>query len=333
MEPSAGSSPAAEPTAGRGRQCADAVLMIEPRAFGYNPDTARTNTFQRPETVDHGTAALAAAQAEALAEFGRLRRALESEGVEVCVVADTASPVKPDAVFPNNWLSFHADGTLVLYPMESVSRRPERRQEVIDAVIERLHFKVAHLLDLTHFEGEGMFLEGTGSLVLDHAERVAYACASPRTHPALVAEWARDLRYDPVIFQAADGGGVPLYHTNVLMCIGERFAVVGTEAIAAGDRERVLGRLRASGRETIEISQEEIGRFAGNMLELGTWDEALGDSRVLVMSEAARHGLSAEKFRRLSGSTDAVLAVPIPTIERLGGGSVRCMLAEVFGRT
>jgi hypothetical protein len=307
--------------------------MIEPRAFGYNPDTARTNTFQRPASTGGAAAAPAAARAGALEEFGRLRRALESEGVEVCAVEDTASPVKPDAVFVNNWLSFHEDGTLVLYPLESASRRPERRQEVIDAVIGQLHFRVAHLLDLTHFEGEGMFLEGTGSLVLDHAERVAYACASPRTHPALVAEWARELRYEPVIFEAADRSGVPLYHTNVLMCIGERFGVVGSEAIAAADRERVLERLRASRRETIEIGQEEIARFAGNMLELGTWDEALGDSRVLVMSEAARRSLSPETYRRLSGSTDAVLAVPIPTIERLGGGSVRCMLAEVFGRT
>jgi hypothetical protein len=306
--------------------------MIEPKGFGYNPDTARTNAFQRPESAGGGADASAAAAA-ALAEFARLRRALESEGVEVCAVEDTASPAKPDAVFPNNWVSFHEDGTLVLYPMESVTRRPERRQEVIDAVIGRLHFKVEHLLDLTHFEGEGMFLEGTGSLVLDHAARVAYACASARTHPALVAEWARELEYEPVVFQAADRAGVPLYHTNVLMCIGERFAVVGAGAIAPADRERVLERLRASGRETLVIGQEEIAQFAGNLLELGTWDEALGDSRVLVMSEAARRSLSPEQYRRLSGSTDSVLAVPIPTIERLGGGSVRCMLAEVFGRT
>ncbi len=312
-----------------GQQCADAVLMIEPQAFGYNPDTARTNTFQRPD-AESGAADPAAARTQALAEFARLRQALESEGVEVCAVGDTADPMKPDAVFPNNWLSFHEDGTLVLYPLESATRRPERRQEVIDAVIERLHFKLAHLLDLTHFEGEGMFLEGTGSLVLDHTERVVYACASPRTHPALVAEWARELHYEPVIFGAADRAGVPLYHTNVLMCIGERFGVVGSEAIAAADRARVLERLRASGRETLEIDQEQIARFAGNMLELGTWDEALGDSRVLVMSEAARRSLSAETYARLSGCTDAVLAVPIPTIERLGGGSVRCMLAEVF---
>ena len=312
----------------RGQQCADAVLMIEPQAFGYNPDTARTNTFQSPDQESGAAADPTAARARS--EFRKLRQALESEGVEVCAVSDTPTPVKPDAVFPNNWLSFHEDGTLVLYPMESPTRRPERRQEVIDAAIGRLHFKVTHLLDLSHFEGEGMFLEGTGSLVLDHAERVAYACASPRTHPALVAEWARELQFEPVVFQAADRAGVPLYHTNVLMCIGERFGVVGTEAIAAADRQRVLGRLRASGRETIEIGREEIAHFAGNMLELGTWDEALGDSRVLVMSEAARRSLKAEKYARLSGCTDAVVAVPIPTIERLGGGSVRCMIAEVF---
>jgi hypothetical protein len=330
MEPSAGSSPPAEPRSGRGQQCADAVLMIEPRSFGYNPDTARTNTFQRPGKDSAAPDDAAAARAQALAEFGRLRQALESEGVEVCAVSDTADPVKPDAVFPNNWLSFHEDGTLVLYPMESVTRRPERRQEVIDAVIARLDFKVAHLLDLTHFEGEGLFLEGTGSLVLDHAGRVAYACASSRTHPALVAEWARELDYEPVVFQAADRAGVPLYHTNVLMCIGERVAVIGSEAIAAGDRQRVLERLRESGRETLEIGHEQIAQFAGNMLELATWDEALGDSRVLVMSEAARRSLSNEQYAWLSGCTDAVLAVPIPTIERLGGGSVRCMLAEVF---
>lgn len=311
-------------------QCADAVLMVEPKAFGFNPDTARTNAFQ--QAADNPAAA-AAARALALAEFRQVARALESEGVAVCTVADTAAPVKPDAVFPNNWVSFHQDGTLVLYPMQSASRRPERRQDVIESVVARLGFKVAHLLDLTHFEGEGMFLEGTGSLVLDHAERVAYACASPRTHPALVAEWARELDYEPVVFQAADAAGVPLYHTNVLMWIGERAAVVGTAAIAVADRAAVLGRLRASGREVLEIGQGEIAQFAGNMLELGTWDEALGDSRVLVMSETARRCLAPDIYARLSGCTDAVLAVPIPTIERLGGGSVRCMLAEVFGRS
>lgn len=312
-----------EPSAPR-QQCADAVLMIRPAAFGYNPDTARTNTFQHPAEPPGGAAQ------PARAEFERLAQALVSEGVSVLAVDDTPEPRKPDAVFPNNWVSFHEDGTLVLYPLESGSRRPERRQEVVEQVVGQLGFKVSHLLDLTHFEGQGMFLEGTGSLVLDHTQRVAYACASPRTHPALVAEWARELRYEPVVFSATNAAGVPLYHTNVLLFIGARAAVVGSEAIASADRERVLERLRGSGREVIEIGHGEMTQFAGNLLELATWDEALGDSRVLVMSEAARRALAPGVFARLSGCTDAVLAVPVPTIERLGGGSVRCMLAEVF---
>jgi hypothetical protein len=245
-------------------------------------------------------------------------------------VEDTTEPAKPDAVFPNNWVSFHADGTVVLYPMQAETRRRERRREVIDAVVERLGFKVARILDLTHHEQEGRFLEGTGSLILDHVERVVYASLSPRTHPAVVEEWAREMGYSPCVFSAFDRGGVPLYHTNVLMCVGARMAVIGTEAVAPDDRARTLDRLRAGGREVIEIGHDEIGRFAGNMLELATWDEALGDSQVLVMSESARQGLRPDNFARLSAATDAVLAVPVPTIERLGGGSVRCMLAEVF---
>ena len=300
--------------------------MIRPHAFGYNPETAATNTFQRPQ--DPRTTADAAAQARA--EFERLAQALSSEGIDVCALDDTTQPAKPDAVFPNNWLSFHDDGTLVLYPMQSVSRRLERRPEVIDAVVKRLNFKVSHLIDLTHHERQGRFLEGTGSLVLDHAQRVAYACTSPRTDAELVAEWARELKYEAVIFQATNRAGAPLYHTNVLMCIGERAVVIGSGAIAPGDRERVLTRLRASDREIIEIGHDEIERFAGNMLELGTWDEALGDSRVLVMSDTARRALTPELFAQLSGCTDTVLAVPVPTIEKIGGGSVRCMLAEVF---
>ena len=300
--------------------------MIRPHAFGYNPETAASNTFQ--PRVDPRTAADAAAQARA--EFERLAQALSSEGISVCAVDDTREPAKPDAVFPNNWLSFRDDGTLVLYPMQSASRRLERRPEVIDAVVKRLNFKVSHLIDLTHHERQGRFLEGTGSLVLDHAQRVAYACISPRTDAELVAEWARELKYEAVIFQATNRAGAPLYHTNVLMCIGERAVVIGSEAIAPGDRQRVLARLRASDREIIEIGHDEIAAFAGNMLELGTWDEALGDSRVLVMSDTARRALSPELFAQLSGCTDTVLAVPVPTIEKLGGGSVRCMLAEVF---
>jgi len=299
--------------------------MVRPKAFGYNPETAHTNTFQSPPQPGSGDAHAAARQ-----EFERLAQALASEGVAVCAVEDSALPAKPDAVFPNNWVSFHEDGTLVLYPLQTASRRFERRTEVIEAAVQALGFHVSHLLDLTWFEGQGKYLEGTGSLVLDNVARVAYACLSPRTHPEVLSEWSRALGYEVVTFSATDRAGVPLYHTNVLMCIGARAVVIGSVAIAAADRARVLERLTGNGRDIIEIGHEELARFAGNMLELGTWDEALGDSRVLVMSESARRALEPEAFARLSGCTDAVLAVPVPTIERLGGGSVRCMLAEVF---
>jgi hypothetical protein len=279
-------------------------MVVRPASFGYNPETAGTNKFQRQPASD-GAAEVAAARRE----FDALAGALMGDGVRVCIVEDTADPPKPDAVFPNNWVSFHEDGTVVLYPMQPASRRRERRREVIDTVADRLGYKVSRVLDLTSHETHGRYLEGTGSLVLDHLERTAYACISPRTHPDVVKEWAKELGYEPIVFSAVDRGA---------------------EAIVQADRGRVMERLRASGREIIELGHGELERFAGNMLELGTWDEALGDYRVLVMSEAARHSLSAEAFARLSACTDEVLAIPIPTIERLGGGSVRCMLAEVF---
>ena len=307
------------------QQCAGAVLMVKPAAFGYNPETAATNHMQKP-----GEEAEAPANERALAEFATVVRALESEGIAVCVVEDTPSPVKPDAVFPNNWVSFHEDGTLVLYPMQALSRRTERRPEVIAAALRRVGFQARRTLDLTHHESGGRFLEGTGSLVLDHVNRVAYAALSARTHPALVEEWAREMGYEALMFETRDADGAPLYHTNVLLCIGARLIVVGTQSIAPGDRARVLEHLSASGREVIELRPSEVERFAGNMLELATWDEALGDSHVLVMSAGARAALSVETFGRLNACTDTTLAVPVPTIEELGGGGVRCMLAEVF---
>ena len=307
-------------------QCAGAVLMIKPAAFDYNPETAGTNSLQR-RSGDDGSRA---SNAHAKEEFQRVVQALKSEGIEVCDLDDTPLPPKPDAIFPNNWVTFHADGTVVLYPMFAENRRPERRMELIDTVAITTGFKVSRVLDLTHHEEQGRCLEGTGSLVLDHVDRVAYACVSPRTHPAVVEEWSHALGYDAVVFRAVDRGGSPIYHTNVLMCIGERFVVVGTGAIVPQDRSRVLEWLKGTGREIIEIGHNEIERFAGNMLELASWDEALGDYRVLAMSAAARESLSAETFARLSACTDTILAVPIPTIEKLSGGSVRCMLAEVF---
>ncbi|MEJ0086851.1 MAG: arginine deiminase-related protein [Pseudomonadota bacterium] len=306
-------------------QCAGAVLMVRPRHFGYNAETAGTNRFQAPG----GSEDIAA---QAVAEFDAFAAALEAEGVTVCVAQDSDQPRKPDAVFPNNWVSFHADGTVVLYPMQAENRRIERRQEVIDAVIRDTGFVESRRFDFTAHEKQGVFLEGTGSLVLDHRERVAYACLSPRTDALVAGEWARALGYELELFIARDAAGTPIYHTNVVMSVGTRFAAVALDNIDVADRARIEARLTASGRDVVPIDNAEMCAFAGNMLELGSWDEHLGDFRILVMSRTARQGLHARKFARLSAAVDTVLAVPIDVIERHGGGSVRCMLAEVFLR-
>jgi hypothetical protein len=307
------------------QQCADAVLMVRPAAFGFNPETAATNHLQQ-----RGAQAETHAGERAREEFAMLVRALQSEGIAVCVLEDTASPAKPDAVFPNNWVSFHEDGTVVLYPMQSAARRAERRPEALAAGLKELGFNVRRMLDLSHHESAGRFLEGTGSLVLDHVNRLAYAALSARTDGQVVEEWASEMGYESLLFETRGASGAPLYHTNVLLCIGARAAIVGSQSIVPGDRARVLEHLGKNGREVIELKPAEIEHFAGNMLELATWDEALGDSHVLVMSAQARAALSPETLARLNACTDTTLAVPVPTIERLGGGSVRCMLAEVF---
>jgi hypothetical protein len=309
---------------GQAKQCAEAVFMVRPASFGFNAETAASNALQRPAAAnDTGVSARARAESAALGQ------ALQSEGVQVVWAEDTPIPPKPDALFPNNWISFHADGTLVLYPLLSANRRRERRAELVEAVCAACVFQPRRRLDLTAHEAAGRFLEGTGSLVLDHVARIAYACRSPRTDETLVREWARLMDFEAVVFDAADARGQPYYHTNVLMWIGSRCAMIATEAIAAGDRAQVLARLRRSERELIEIDRARVAAFAGNMLELATWDEALGDASVLVMSTTAHAALAGPKLQQLSGCVDSLLVVPVPTIETVGGGSVRCMLAEV----
>ncbi len=307
------------------RQTTDRVLMVRPECFGYNADAAATNRLQ------HDPAAPAA-----VAGPGALRVRCPARGRSPAKASRSASrpmrlhPPCPDAVFPNNWVSFHADGTLVLYPLQPASRRPERRAEVVAAACDMHGFTVRRTLDLTAHEAAGEFLEGTGSLVLDHVGCVAYACLSPRTHATVLREWCGQLGYEPVAFNATDAAGIPWYHTNVMLGIGSAYALVAAESIAPPDRERVLDRLAASGRTVIEIDRRAVASFAGNVLELAAWDEALGDLRVLVMSAQARAALPPLAWAQLSGAVDSVLVVPVPTIEHVGGGSVRCMLAEVF---
>jgi hypothetical protein len=307
------------------QQCARAVLMVRPESFGFNPQTAASNVMQqRPTGPASHTRDLARA------EHQQLARRVEAEGIRVCMSEDTVDPTKPDALFPNNWVSFHADGKVVLYPMCAENRRLERRREVVDRVKAELGFQVTEVIDLSGHEARGRFLEGTGSMVLDHVNRVAYACRSPRTDEELLHLWCKRLGYEPLLFDAQDPSGTAIYHTNVMLSIGTGFAVVGAAAISERDRARVRARLAASGREVIEIGHDGIAGFAGNILELRAPGNGPNDRRVLAMSEQARTALGAAAFARLGACVDAVVCAPVPTIEKVGGGGVRCMLAEVF---
>jgi len=312
-------------SADAGAQSAHGVLMVRPAHFGYNSETAASNRFQQsapcPDSAER-----------ARSEFDALAAALDAAGVGVCVVEDSSDPLKPDAVFPNNWVSFHRDGTIVLYPMQAPNRRAERRIDIIEAVEQRLRFQRRRLLDLSGNEQHGRMLEGTGSLVLDHVHRVAYACGSARTEASLVREWSQQMNYDPLLFDARGAGGDAIYHTNVMLSIGSRWAVVCAESIDQAVRERVLQSLVASGREIIEIPLSAMAAFACNILELRGCDAGGAAYSVLALSEQARSALQhagAGAWQRLSERVDRVVAAAIPTIERVGGGSVRCMLAEV----
>jgi hypothetical protein len=299
--------------------------MVRPVRFAHNAQTSDTNRFQHSSAQSEPTAELADAQ------FEQLSREIADSGVAVCSVDDTAEPVKPDAVFPNNWVSFHRDGTVVLYPMLAPNRRAERRQDILTSVERRLKFSTRRVLDMSTHEREGRFLEGTGSLVLDHAQRIAYACRSPRTDESLVRTWSQQLDYEPLLFNAAGADGTAIYHTNVLLSIGSNWAVVCAEAIAGGDRARVLQRLRAS-HDVLEISMPLMAQFAANILELRS-PEATGQARrILVLSERARAAFereAADVWDRLGASVEQIVAVNVSIIENVGGGGVRCMLAEV----
>lgn len=303
------------------RQAADTVLMVRPVAFHGNPETVDSNAFQRPPEI----ADPEAEQAAAAVEFDHLVERLEEAGVRTVVVDDNLEPPTPDSVFPNNWVSFHADGTAVLYPMMAPSRRRERRRDILELLSGQRSFRVARVLDLSHHEQAGRFLEGTGSMVLDRANRVAYACLSPRTDLEVFAEAAQLLDYEPVAFAATDADGVPVYHTNVLMSVGRDFAVLCEEAIGEpGQRAAVRARLEESGHELIPISLAQMGCFAGNMLELS----GAGGERVLALSARALESLDAGQRAALE-SRCTLVAAPVAAIEDGGGGSVRCMLAGI----
>jgi hypothetical protein len=301
-------------------QSASGVMLVRPACFGANPQTRASNRFQQDDS------ATADANARACEEFDGLLRQLQASGVSVAVVQDTTPPQCPDAVFPNNWVSLHPDGTVVLYPMLARNRRLERQLDRVACAAATLGRRITRLLDLSHHEVEGRHLEGTGSIVFDHVQRIAYACLSPRTDLAPLHELCDELGYRPCAFCATDAAGVPIYHTNVMLAIGSGWVVVAAEAIDAPERARVLQELAAGGRHLELIDREQMARFAGNVLELRAGD----GSRVLALSQSARDALGDKGMARLARSIDHFVVASIPTIERLGGGSVRCMLAEVF---
>jgi hypothetical protein len=294
--------------------------MVRPASFRFNPQTAGSNAFQRrPHTP-----ADIEAQGLALGEFDGLATALQRTGVEVLIAPDSSQPEKPDAIFPNNWVSFHFDGTVTLYPMLALNRRSERREDILEQVVRQGHFHVSRTVDLSHREAEGKFLEGTGSLVLDRVHRVAYASLSPRTDLDVLGEFAQLLDYELVTFEGRDGAGQPVYHTNVIMAIGSRFAVVCGEAIAHPQhREAVFSKLQAAGHDVVDISLRQMQEFAGNLLELET-----AGGRVIALSTTGWRSMGSAQRRILESHADLV-PVNIPTIEQIGGGGVRCMLAEV----
>lgn len=290
--------------------------MIRPVDFKFNEQTAGDNKFQVAGEQAH-------VQANALAEFDGFVNILRENGVDVTVVNDTLQPETPDSIFPNNWISFHEDGSVFLYPMHSPNRRQERRKDIIEELGQR--FEVSHLSDLSFFEQQHLFLEGTGSMVLDRTNKIAYACLSIRTDQEVLDNFAMLTGYKAVAFQATDANNFPIYHTNVMMCIGEQFAVICLDSIKdEAEKQTVKDSIANSGKEIVEINFEQMNRFAGNMLEVKNKE---GQS-LLVMSEQALKALHGTQITKLEDFSKIVTA-PLYTIEQNGGGSARCMLAEV----
>jgi hypothetical protein len=299
------------------QQTTSAILMIRPVNFGFNEQTAGSNAFQNRNTEQQQV------QDKALAEFDNLVSVLTENGVEVIVIDDTPEPHTPDSIFPNNWVSFHQDGNVFLYPMMAENRRLERREDIIMQLEDE--FKINHIVDLSRFEHEHKFLEGTGSMVLDRKHKIAYACLSPRTDKEVLDLFCTQSGYKPVLFHAADENGTDIYHTNVLMCIGSKFAVICLDSIAdEKEKAEVIISLKATNKQIVAISFAQMNQFAGNMLELKS---KAGES-LLVMSQNAYRSLNNNQKIALEKYCKIVYA-DINTIENNGGGSARCMIAEV----
>lgn len=299
----------------------DTVLMIRPAAFGYDEGTARTNRFQKAPSSDGERV-----HKEALAEFEAVKERLELLGVQVMVFEDTPDPPKPSAIFPNNWISFHEDGSVVLYPMLTESRKKERRSEIPERIEAESRFRVRRSIELSAYEQEGKALEGTGSIVFDREMRIAYACRSPRTDIPLFEQLCERLGYQPVSFKAFDEQGAAIYHTNVMLALGAGFAILCEEVIEDPmERSMVKLQLQESGRKLIIIDRDQLRAFAGNAYQLCSSE---GDHHFLL-SKRACDSLNEEQLQRIE-SHSAIECLPVGHIEEAGGGSIRCMMAGIF---
>ncbi|MDP4263596.1 MAG: arginine deiminase-related protein [Bacteroidota bacterium] len=292
------------------------ILMIRPVNFGFNPETAVNNAFQVKGDDDN-------TQNKALKEFDDLVSLLRKNDVDVTVVEDTIEPHTPDSIFPNNWVSFHNDGSLLLYPMYAVNRRAERKEHVLEKIKEK--FVIRKKIDLSRYEKENIFLEGTGSMVLDRDNEIAYACLSPRTNEKVLADFARQTGYTPVVFHAIDEKGQAIYHTNVMMCVADKYIVICTDSIRNNtEKEKIMTAINKTGKEIITITPDQMNHFAGNMLQV----ENKRGEKLLVMSTQAYVSLTDMQKSKLQ-SFNTIIHSPLTTIETNGGGSARCMMAEV----
>jgi len=298
-------------------QTTSTILMIRPVNFGFNEQTAGSNAFQNRNAEQQQV------QDKALKEFDQMVSVLRDNGVEVIVIEDTREPHTPDSIFPNNWVSFHSDGNVFLYPMMAENRRLERREDIIIDL--ENEFEIKHIIDLSRFEHDHKFLEGTGSMVLDRENKLAYACLSPRTDQEVLELFCKESGYKPVLFHAVDQNGMDIYHTNVLMCVGSSYVVICLESIKDTDEKaRIIETIASTQKQLIDISFDQMNRFAGNMLEV---QSGTGES-LIVMSKSAWDALNYEQKAILSAFSKPVYS-DISTIENNGGGSARCMMAEV----
>ena len=302
-------------------QTTDTVLMIEPIAFGYNAETAENNYFQ----VEQKEADI---QSKALAEFKVFVEKLKNKGINVITIKDTIDPHTPDSIFPNNWVSFHRDGKVVLYPMFASNRRVERREDIIETIKQK-GFEVSELDDWSLPETQGHFLEGTGSMIFDHDNKIAYGSVSLRLDENLFREFCAKYGFKPVVFHSFQTVGnerLPIYHTNVMMCVADRFVVICLNCIDdETERDMVAETIRNSGKEIIEISEKQMQQFAGNMLQVQNTD----GKKFLIMSQTAYQSLEQNQIENIEKYCEIIYS-DLNTIEVNGGGSARCMLAEIF---